>query len=389
MSAPVRFALGWLAALIFRPMLIAAPGPEATDLAAVLEPIRASNGVPGLAAIVLSGDRLVAQGAVGVREAGAAPALTIQDKFHLGSDTKAMTATLIALLVEQSQLKWDTTVGEIFSKVADPIDPAWRNVTLAQLLAHRAGAPHELEPTLWSRLWEMRGTPTEQRLQLVRGVVSRPPVNPPGTTYLYSNAGFAIAGAMAETVTGQPWETLMQERLFRPLAITTAGFGAPGTKGALDQPVGHTAAGEPVPVGPHADNPPGTAPAGAVHMSLPDWARFITLHLRGDPASPHREARLLRPESFAWLHEPASGPGEKYAAGWAVLQRSWARGAGESARGLVLHHAGSNTMWYCIALLAPERDVAVLIACNRGGDAAARACDQVAAALIKNYLPKN
>lgn len=379
----------WLP-LVFLPLLMSAAeaGPPA-DLADLLEPIRAASGMPGLAAVVLSGDRVIAQGAAGTRKAGSTRPITIQDKFHLGSDTKAMTATLLAMLVEEGRLKWDTTVGEIFTGLADPMDPAWRNVTLRQLLTHRAGAPHDLDADgLWGRLWQRQGTPTQQRLQLVRGVVARPPVNPPGTVYLYSNAGYAIAGAMAEVVTGQPWETLIQERLFQPLGITTAGFGAPGTRDALDQPLGHTAAGQPVPVGPQADNPPAIGPAGTVHMALPDWARFIALHLRGDPANPQRQVRLLKPESFAGLHEPAAGPGEKYAAGWLVVERGWAKGPGAGDRGLALNHAGSNTMWFCVTWLAPERDFAVLIACNRGGDAAAKACDQVAGALIKAYLLK-
>lgn len=383
----------WLP-LVFLPALLnaAVDATPPADLNSLLEPIRTGSGqpVPGLAAVVLVGDRIIAQGAVGTRQLGATVAITMQDKFHLGSDTKAMTATLVAMLVEEGRLKWDTTVGEIFTGFVDPIDPAWRNVTLLQLLTHRAGAPHDLGAGgLWGQLWQHQGTPSQQRLQLVRGVVSRSPVNPPGTTYLYSNAGFAIAGAMAEVVTGQPWETLIQERLFQPLGITTAGFGAPGSRDALDQPLGHTTAGQPVPVGPHADNPPAIGPAGTVHMSLPDWARFIALHLRGDPANPRREVRLLKPESFARLHEPAAGPGEKYALGWMVLERGWARGSGANNHGLALNHAGSNTMWFCVTWLAPERDFAVLIACNRGGDEAARTCDRVAGALIKAYLPKN
>lgn len=374
--------------LLFWALLHDGRAEEPADLGRLLEPIRADRGLPALAAIVLSGDRIIAQGAVGTRQTGSAEAVTLRDKFHLGSDTKAMTATMIARLVERGQLKWDTTVGEVFGSV-ESMDAAWRNVTLAQLLTHRAGAPHDLEAGgLGAQLRQRRGTPSEQRLQLVRGVVSRPPVNPPGTTYLYSNAGFAIAGAMAEVVTGQPWETLMQDELFGPLEISTAGFGAPGTPGALDQPVGHTADGQAVPAGPRADNPPAIGPAGTVHMSLPDWARFIALHLRGDPANPQRQARLLKPESFAWLHAAATGPGEKYAAGWLVTERAWARGAGAGDHGLALNHAGSNTMWFCVTWLAPERDFAVLIACNRGGDAAARACDQVAGALIQTYLPK-
>jgi hypothetical protein len=61
--------------------------------------------------------------------------------------------------------------------------------------------------------------------------------------------------------------------------------------------------------------------------------------------------------------------------GWAVAERPWAGGR-------VLTHSGSNTMWYCVAWLAPGKDFAVLVCCNRGGDEAAKGCDAAAAAII-------
>ena len=57
---------------------------------------------------------------------------------------------------------------------------------------------------------------------------------------IYSNQGYAIVGAMLEKLTGTPWETLITERLFKPLHMDSAGFGPPGTIGAVDQPWGHT-----------------------------------------------------------------------------------------------------------------------------------------------------
>lgn len=380
----LRRPLPALALLMTAPIAHATPP---TDISSLLDPLCSGTGVPGMVAVVLRGDQIVAQGAAGVRAAGSPPKVTIDDRFHLGSDTKAMTATLIAMLVEEGRLKWDTTIGEFFGPTVPDMNPAWRPVTLTQLLTHHAGAPHDLDADLHRQLWQRRGTPTEQRMQLVRGVLSRPPVNQPGTTYLYSNAGFAIAGAMAEKITGRPWEDLIQVRLFAPLGISSAGFGAPGTPGKLDQPLGHTAEGQPVPVGPQADNPPAIGPAGTVHLSLPDWARFIALHLRGDVSNPHRECRLLSPDSFIKLHHPIPDAQNPYAMGWLVLDRGWAKGYAPLAHGRALTHAGSNTMWFCVTWLAPERDFAMLVACNRGGDIAAKTCEKAVGALIKQFNP--
>src|SRR6267142_2410958 len=93
----------------------------------------------GMAAAVLRGERIIAQGAAGVRKRGTAERITLDDQFHLGSCTKAMTATL----VEEGKLNWTTTLGELFADTVKPMHPAWEKVTLRQVLAHRAGLRHE------------------------------------------------------------------------------------------------------------------------------------------------------------------------------------------------------------------------------------------------------
>jgi CubicO group peptidase (beta-lactamase class C family) len=294
-----------------------------------------------------------------------------------------MTATMIATLVEEGKLRWTTSIGEVFPELAEQTKPAWKSVTIEQLLTHRSGAPAGLDAGgLWGRLWKREGTPTEQRMTLVRGVLERDPEAPAGSKFIYSNAGFAIAGAMAEKVTGKAWEDLMRERIFGPLGMTSAGYGAPGTPGKLDEPLGHSAKGEPVDAGPNADNPPAIGPAGTVNCTLADWAKYVALHLEGERAAQGAPA-LLKPETFKKLHAPApsSDPDDttKYAMGWGLAERDWAKGP-------VLTHNGSNTMWFCVTWLAPQEDFAVLVATNQGGDQAAKGCDEAAWALIQDHL---
>ena len=346
--------------------------PAVRDVSELLRPICEEHELPALAGAVVSGGRTAAVGAVGHRAKGSEKEVATSDRFHLGSCTKSMTATLVATFVEEGKLAWTTTVGETFRDLGKSMDPAWKDVTLEQLLWHRAGAPEDLrEGGLWSRLFKRKGKPTEQRMDLVRGVLAHPPVSEPGTKFLYANAGYAIAGAMVERTAKEPWEDLMRERIFEPLGMTSAGFGAPGTKGKLDEPLGHDAGGNPVEIGPRDDNPPAIGPAGTAHATLGDWGKYVAMHLQGD--------RLLRPETFAKLHEPAAGAGNRYAMGWVVLDRDWGGGR-------VLMHNGSNTMWYCVAWMAPEKGFAVLAATNQGGPKAAKACDDAASALIRETV---
>jgi CubicO group peptidase (beta-lactamase class C family) len=340
------------------------------DVSELLAPIREEHGVPALCGAIVDNGKVIALGADGVRRRGSEAKVTSGDLFHLGSCTKAMTATMIATLVEDGKLAWTTTAGEVFADRVAELHPSWRDVTLEQLLAHRGGAPADLfADGLWGRLGKREGTEREQRLQLVEGVLTKP-CGEVGK-FVYSNAGYALAGAMAEQVADAAWEELMRTRLFTPLGITSGGFGAPGTMDAVDQPRGHRQDGEPVDPGPRADNPPAIGPAGTVHMTLPDWAKFVALHVEAERGRP----RLLSKETFAMLHAPAKSGGSAYALGWGVTERPWAGGT-------ALTHAGSNTMWHCVVWAAPKRGFAVLAATNQGGDAAAKACDQAASALI-------
>jgi len=353
----------------------------ARDLSGVLAPILEKYKLPCLGGAIVASDRLVAIGAVGHRLVGDEAPVTTSDLFHLGSCTKAMTATLIATLIEEGKLSWTTTLKEALPGLAPRMDPAYLPVTIEQLLTHRAGIPGDLNfDGLWGRLWQRHGTPTEQRAALAEGVLTHKPVHDPGGQFLYANAGFAIAGYIAELRTGKAWEDLMRERVFGPLGMSSAGFGAPGVAGKADQPRGHSKDRTPVEPGPNADNPPAIGPGGTVHCSLADWGRFIALHLRGEKADQKLGDVTLRRETFAKLHTPVKGKGADYAMGWGVANRPWA-----GTPGVTLTHSGSNTMWFCVCWLAPEKGFAVLVTTNIADDKAGKACDEAASALISDY----
>ncbi len=225
----------------------------------MLEEIRAKHQLPALAAAAVIDGQVVVLGTTGTRKVGGREKVTDADLWHIGSDTKSMTASLAAVLVEEGKIKWETTVADVFPAYRSRMNDAWKAVTLEQLLTNRSGAPGEPPADLWQTAWKKTGSPINQRLDFVRGLVERPTEAPPGTKYIYSNQGFSIAGAMLEKVAGKPFEKLMAERLFTPLGLKTAGFGAPGDARRVDQPWGHTGTGanfKPVPPGPAADNPP-------------------------------------------------------------------------------------------------------------------------------------
>src|SRR5262245_38442558 len=210
------------------------PKPDA-KLAEKLAAVREAHKVPAVWGAVVEGDKLIAVAAVGVRKTGETEPVTINDLVHIGSDTKAMTATMIALLVEKKNLKWTSTVGQVLPALKSKVHPDYLNVTIAQLLAHQGGVVPNVD--WWSPPTNM--TTREQRKWLLPVILKDAPADKPGTKYAYSNASVVVAGAMAEEAANASWETLMRDTLFKPLGMKSAGFGPPGKKGEIDQPWGH------------------------------------------------------------------------------------------------------------------------------------------------------
>lgn len=88
--------------------------------------------LPALAATVRRGPALIAIGATGVRKVGAETPATTADRWHLGSNTKAMTATLVGIHVDRGEIGFEDTIAELFA--GEEIDPAYQAVTVEQLL---------------------------------------------------------------------------------------------------------------------------------------------------------------------------------------------------------------------------------------------------------------
>ena len=358
------------------------PRSRSRDLAPILEPIRKKYDIPALAAAVIIDGKTATWGATGFRRYGTDVKVTANDQFHIGSCTKAMTATLVAMLVDRGKLSWDTTLPQALPEIAQDMHPDYKDATIRHLLAHRAGlAPSTRSWPTGKSFMDMHnlpGTPTQQRLAYAKMMLAQKPEAKPGEKYVYSNAGYSILGLIAERAMDKPWEDLIKEMLFEPLRMTSAGFGAMGAPGGIDQPWQHKMEDgklQLIEPGSLGDNPPVLGPAGTVHCSMRHWAAFVAAHLNG----PKGKGGLLEPDTFKVLHNPDFDG--NYAGGWQITHRQWADGK-------VLTHTGSNNMNFAVVWMAPKRNFAVLVASNQGGEDVAKACDEAAWALIKKFLLK-
>jgi CubicO group peptidase (beta-lactamase class C family) len=328
----------------------AAPAPIAPESLTQerLAALRAGCGAPAMIAAAASRAGARLSFVDGVRALGREEAATTADKWHIGSITKSMTATLVARCVEAGLVSWDDTLGAVLGGAAPDMRPEYRDANFLHLMSHRAGLQANLP------LADLVAFPREEtdarasRIAYARAALAQAPAGAKEEHFLYSNSGFVLAGAMLEQKLGATWESIIAEHLFAPLGMSGAGFGAPGTPGAYDQPVGHAAADgtnlAPFPPGgPLTDNPAVLGPAGRVHAGLDDMLAYLSAH--GDRSD------VLSAASWERLHTPPFG-GE-YALGWVL-------------RGPALWHNGSNTLWYAEASFEPGAGRAAFAAVNDG-----------------------
>ncbi|HEX2150727.1 MAG TPA: serine hydrolase domain-containing protein [Stellaceae bacterium] len=296
-----------LAAAAGLPSAGAAETASPASLDRLLEPYLAEYKLPALAAAVVKDGRIVTAGAVGTRRLGTDNPVGIDDRFHIGSDTKAMTALLAAMLVEQGKLRWDTTVAEVFPELAGTMAPQVGSIRLDQLLSHTSGIPSDndaQDKLVLQSYGQTELNLDEMRYWIVERVVAMPLQSAPGERFDYANMGYVLAGAIVERLNRSTWEEVVATRIFDSLGLETAGFGPQASLGRIDAPLGH----RPLPdgtvkamlAGPNGDNPEMIGPAGTVHLSILDFAAWAGWNAGEGKRGP----ALVSAEALRKLHTP-------------------------------------------------------------------------------------
>lgn len=336
----------------------AIPTAGAPELAGIAADAVSNHRVPAMAVSRVSLDSGTKAGIAGTRSHGDDTPVGLDARFHLGSDTKAMTAVLVAQLVEMGRLSFDARIADVLPDVN--VDASLNEVTIRDVLGHRTGLVDDFD----LRALHDAPDPVAARRAAVYEALQSPGATP--TEFAYANVNYMLAGVVIETLTSTSWEEVMRQRLFDPLGMDTCGFGAP--TGGVD-PLGHTADGTAIPQDATVtDNPAALGPAGTVHCAIEDWAKFAiaTLDLLSGT-----DTEVLAAETAGDLF---SGD-QDYVAGWT---RSGPAGD------LIYGHDGSNTLWYARAVLRPARRDGILIATNTGEASAVRAIDELTESLLRS-----
>ena len=315
---------------------------------------------PAIYAAIIDETGVRAIAATGVKKIGEELEASIHDRLYLGSITKPMTATLVGTLIYGEDIvftnHWDTTISEVFSDLVEEIHSDYHEVTIKDLLIHHSGIRIDLPE------WEDDDTLSiiERRQAAMLATLSEPSGIERGTVS-YSHAGYMVAAAMVERLTGKSWEDLMRERLFEPLGMASAGFGPPALVDEENEPWGHTLSSSTEWVPTQDDWHVVLQPTAGVHASMEDLGKFLQLWMDGKEPMLLNRAQI---ETLTRLAVREDGTivrflftGGSPSAGWWLYQDVF--GYGEA-----LNTPGSNGNWYSLVWVMRDISRAYLVVTN-------------------------
>ena len=359
----------------------AAQGPE-LNLQAILDNAQTNNKVIGMGAIVMHSDGSYVIAVSGERVVNSHDLIREDDHWHIGSNTKSITALLYGRLVEAGLASWDATIPELFPNLSGEIDLTWETLAVEDLFAHRAGLGQLGRTWLRDRHRDVRPLP-EQRMETARTILQAAPNHTVGN-YRYANLGYIIAGAAIEQILSEErgqqvsWEDALQEFVFDELSdpADQAAWGTGPPQNGIQghrSPFGLGFAYSAMGLDKNADNPLALGPAGTLHTSLKAHAALSREYLSDDST--------LIPQSLREkLLSPYPYPEADYAMGWGVYDRANA--------GRYYGHGGSNTMWLSDVRIVPEFDIVVIVNSNHLNGRVENAHQDVLTAVFNHYETK-
>jgi len=204
------------------------PARAADKFAAIPERMQAfvdQGEISGAVTLVATKDRILHLVAVGQSDVASGRKMKTDDLFWIASMTKPMSATAVAMLVDEGKLGFDDPVEKYLPEFHGlwvlqeqtperrVLVPVARPVKVRDLLTHTSGLG---EYVVYGPHWTLA--------EMIRGVVREPLMFQPGTKWSYSTAGIDTLGRIVEVVSGMPFGGFMQQRLFDPLGMKDSTF---------------------------------------------------------------------------------------------------------------------------------------------------------------------
>lgn len=331
--------------------------------------IRRVHGIPELSYAVVDIKATLEIAALGKHSINLPDTATLKDRFHIGSNTKAMTAFMIAKYVEMGKLQWSTKFFELFPEWKTKSNKAYSSITLQDLLSHKAGVQPfqgENDPTIP----DFKGTAKEKRWKFGKFVLTLDPIPLDSTSpFVYSNAGYTLASMMLEKVANKSWEQLVN-KIFNEDLHLQVGLSWPENQKRKDT-WGHSFEnGQLIPIasnkGYHLDY---TEPDGDINIKLKDYIKFIQLNLQGLSG----KNNYLKASTYSFLHRGV----KNYSMGWYNIY--------ENNKELSTH-AGTAFTYYTLVHIDRIKKIAYIIFTNAYSDNTSEGVRILMRKLKENYV---
>jgi D-alanyl-D-alanine carboxypeptidase len=358
--------LGVAGALLPRLAVAQAAAPAAAPVAAVdayIEKTMTARRVPGASVAVIKDGKVVVAKGYGFADVEKSIKATDQTVYQLASVTKQFTAAAVLLLVEDGKLSLDAKITEILPG----LPTAWNGVTVRHLLTHTSGIKSYTDVFGQVKMPDSRVLTADDILGLVK---DQPLVSAPGEKYAYCNTGYYLLGMIVEKASGKPYPTVVSERIFTPLGMTSSGY----DDYADTRPIrarGYQASGSSVAPSEHT-HPSQPFAAGALVSTVADLVKW-------DAALEAR--KLLKPASYETMWTPArlnDGSAAKYGFGWGI----------DSVNGHPrVSHGGGITGFSTFIARYPDDKLTVVVLTNMSGGAAGALTNGIAEIFVPALVP--
>ena len=343
----------------------------AQDFIKVAKHIMDKDSIPEMAFAIVTKDSIILQKVIGhhkISEIHSSPNASISDYFHLGSNTKAITSFIAASLVENKEINWDTKFFDLFPELKNKSNPIYWNITLEDLLSHRAKIQPFTNGIEFKKLLEFTGNKQEKRTKFAEYILTLEPIENEND-YNYSNAGYSIAAIMLEKVSGKSWEQLISEILKQKLKIDFA-FGWPN-RNFENHPYGHWIEnGKLTSVSANTKYDLSMIePAGDLSMNIENYAKFIQLNIQGLSGKDN----FLNTETYQFLHTAKN----EYAIGWGNFIKNNEQ---------ISEHAGSDGTFFSYAQIDRKNLIGYIVLINNGSKSAQNGVFEMVNELKNNFI---
>jgi CubicO group peptidase (beta-lactamase class C family) len=360
-------------------LFLASVAPAQDNLDAVVERVRQTFDVPGIAVAIVKDGRVVLQKGYGVRKLGDPAPVTPQSLFRIASNTKAFTTAALAILADEGKLKWDDRVIDHLPsfQMYDPY--VTREMTIRDLLTHRSGLGLGAGDLMF---WPATDLTSDEIIRRIRYI---PLATSFRSRYAYDNLLYLVAGRIVQIASGKPWDQFLQERIFAPLGMEHTNASSAKLAAASDAAQPHARADGKLVVVEQTDHD-NNAPAGSINSCVEDLAKWMILQLSrgGKIFSAAQSKEMWSAQTILPIHDLPKGAPSAFEA---VQPQFNAYGLGWGIRDYrgrkLISHTGALAGYVSRTTLIPELNLGVVVLTNQEENGAHGA---IADTVVDRYL---